>query len=70
MHEYEERTALTVQETGIWILPSGYGSASPDGVIMDPQNDGLNIGCILIKCSLEVRDMRPIKPVIALQDVD
>ena len=70
MHEYEERTALKVQETGLWIFPNGYGSASPDGIIIDPQNDGLNIGCILIKCPLEVRDMRPIKPALSLKDVD
>ena len=66
MQEYEERTAVMVQETGIWIFQNEYVSPSPDGVIIDPQKDGLNIGCVLIKCPLEVRYIRPIKPGLAL----
>ena len=36
IREYEKRTGKTVIETGIWIFPDGYLAASPDGIVVDP----------------------------------
>ncbi len=66
---YEKETSQKVHETGIWIFPNGFASASPDGLLKDPLKEDRNIGCILIKCPLEVRDARPIKPAQSIRDI-
>ena len=48
--EYEKKTGLKVLETGIWIFPNAQLAASPDGLILDPQDPNKLIGCLEIKC--------------------
>ena len=69
LREYEEKAHQKAQETGIWIFPNGFAAASPEGIVRDEGNPDKNRRCVLIKCPLEVGNIRPIKPALELREV-
>ena len=54
--DYEKKTGLKVRETGIWIFPNTHFAASPDGLVLDPTDTNIIIGCLEIKCPWRLRN--------------
>ncbi len=50
IEKYQFLTGSKVEDTGIWLDPDGILDASPDGLVVDPKNQGKYLGIIEVKC--------------------
>ena len=48
--EYVKHTGNKVTPSGIWLFPEGDLAASPDGIVVDPENSNNFLGLVEIKC--------------------
>ncbi len=48
--EYEKHTGNKVISSGIWLFPEGDLAASPDAIVVDPNNSSMHLGLVEIKC--------------------
>jgi len=53
--EYERQTGNDVIESGIWLFPEGDLAASPDGLVLDPEDETKYIGLVEVKCPFRCR---------------
>ena len=54
--QYTSETGRIVKPTGIWLFPSGYMGASPDGLVYLNEHDHQPVGILQVKCPYTVRD--------------
>ncbi len=50
IEKYQFLSGNKVEDTGIWLFPDGILAASPDGLVVDPKNQGKYLGIIEVKC--------------------
>ena len=48
--EYEKHSGNKVIASGIWLFPEGDLAASPDGIVIDPNDTSKYLGLLEIKC--------------------
>jgi len=53
---YEKQTGYRVEETGLWVFPSGSVCCSPDGLVFTSQESKHPEGILEIKCPYKLRN--------------